>query len=94
MVIPVIAVVKEEKSWDQAVEVPKNKQEETSVFQRLHKIHGYHAYCQYDMAFAEISSEEEESSSESEESSSESEESSSAEVESSSEEDSSSEESS
>ena len=54
----------------------RTNKKKTSVFQRLHKIHGYHAHCQYDMAFAEISSEEEESSSESEESSSESEESS------------------
>ena len=35
----------------------------TSVFERLHMIHGYHAYTQYDMAFVDISSEEEESSS-------------------------------
>ena len=59
------------------VEEQTRRKPDVSVFQRLHKIHGYHAYCQYDMAFAEISSEEEESSSESKESSSESEESSS-----------------
>ena len=49
----------------------RTNKKKTSVFERLHKIHGYHGYCQYDMAFAEISSEEEESSSEEAESSSE-----------------------
>ena len=42
----------------------RTNKKKTSVFERLHKMHGFHAYCQYDMAFAEISSEEEESFSE------------------------------
>ena len=41
----------------------RTNKKKTSVFERLHKIHGFHAYCQYDTAFDEISSEEEESSS-------------------------------
>ena len=41
----------------------RTNKKKTSVFERLHMIHGYHAYTQYQMAFAEISSEEEESSS-------------------------------
>ena len=49
----------------------RTNKKKTSVFERLDKIHGYHAYCQHDMAFAEISSEEEESSAEEAESSSE-----------------------
>ena len=48
----------------------RTNKKKTSVFERLHKIHGFHAYCQYDMAFDEISSEEEESSSSEEEESS------------------------
>ena len=55
-------------SHDLSVRRRTNKKK-TSVFERLHKIHGFHACCQYDMLFDEISSEEEESSS-SEESSS------------------------
>ena len=49
-------------SHDLSVRRRTNKKK-TSVFERLHKIHGFHAYCQYDIAFDEISSEEEESSS-------------------------------
>ena len=35
----------------------RTNKKKSSVFERLHKIHGFHAYCQYDMAFDEISSE-------------------------------------
>ena len=41
----------------------RTNKKKTSVFERLHMIHGYHAFTQYKMAFAENSSEEEESSS-------------------------------
>ena len=47
----------------------RTNKKKTSVFERLHKIHGFHACCQYDTVFDEISSVEEDSSS-SEESSS------------------------
>ena len=48
----------------------RTNKKKTSVFERLHTIHGFHAYTQYDMAFADISSEESESSSEGSESTS------------------------
>ena len=47
----------------------RTNKKKTSVFERLHKIHGFHACCQYDTVFDDISSVEEDSSS-SEESSS------------------------
>ena len=40
----------------------RTNKKKTSVFERLHTIHGFHAYCQYDMVFDDISSEEESSS--------------------------------
>ena len=48
----------------------KTNKKKTSVFERMHKIQGYRWYCVYQMAFAPISSEEEESSTSEEESSS------------------------
>ena len=48
----------------------KTKKKKSSVFERMHKIQGFRWYCVYQMAFAPISSEEEESSSSEEESSS------------------------
>ena len=44
-----------------SMRTPTNKKK-TSVFERLHKIHGFHWYCVYQMAFAEISSTETEES--------------------------------
>ena len=57
------------KRWQGLSVRRRTNKKKTSVFERLHKIHGFHAYCQFDMVFAEISSEEEESSSEKEKSS-------------------------
>ena len=45
-----------------SVRMPTNKKK-ASVFERLHKIHGFHWYCVYQMAYAPISSTETESSS-------------------------------
>ena len=55
---------------DLSVRLRTNKKKK-SVFERMHKIHGFHWYAQYQMAFADISSEEEESSSSEDEESSE-----------------------
>ena len=48
----------------------KTDKKTTSVFERMHKIQGYRWYSIYQMAFAPISSEEEESSSSEQESTS------------------------
>ena len=46
----------------------KTNKKKTSVFERMHKVQGYRWYCVYQMPFAVISSEEEESSTSEEES--------------------------
>ena len=77
------------KRQDMSVRRKTNKKK-TSVFERMHKIQGYRWYCVYQMAYAPISSEEEESSTSEEEKSSSSEEESDSSTESSSSTDSSS----